>query len=134
MDVANVLAGANQSPVGLPPQPHERRDLVMIAALVYHPDVRLFLFDTGSRENVIKSWAKKALECGPRIWDKSVHSLPKAIKVTSTREITDAKAVVLSHLHCDHVGPKAYESIDELGQYRVGLWKFRLFDSMSKAL
>ncbi|KAJ8097117.1 metallo-beta-lactamase superfamily protein [Lipomyces tetrasporus] len=104
LDAANVLAGANQFPVGLPPQPHERRDLIMIAALVYHPDVGLVLFDTGSCEDVIKSWGAKALECGPRIWDKSVHGLPEAIKATGAGNITDVKAVVLSHLHSDHAG------------------------------
>jgi hypothetical protein len=34
LGAANVLAGAGQFPVGLPPQPHEQRDLIMIAALV----------------------------------------------------------------------------------------------------
>ncbi|EAW14987.1 N-acyl homoserine lactonase family protein [Aspergillus clavatus NRRL 1] len=104
VDAANVLAGANQFSVGLPPQPHERRDLIMIAGLIYHPDVGLVLFDTGSCENVIKSWGERALECGPRIWDRSIHGLPQAIKATGAGKITDVKAVVLSHLHCDHAG------------------------------
>lgn len=104
MDAANVLAGTNQFPVDLPPQPHERRELIMIAALVYHPDVGLVLFDIGSCEDIINSWGVKALECGPRFWDKSVHGLPEAIKATGAGEIKDIKVVVLSHLHCDHAG------------------------------
>ncbi|OJI91458.1 hypothetical protein ASPTUDRAFT_309751 [Aspergillus tubingensis CBS 134.48] len=104
VETANVLMGANQFPVHLPPQPHERRDLVMIAALIFHPDIGLILFDTGSCEDVIGSWGTKAMECAPRIWNKSVHGLPEAIKATGAGQISDVKAVVLSHLHCDHAG------------------------------
>jgi hypothetical protein len=56
LDAANVLAGANQFPVGLPPQLYDRRDLIMIAALIYYPNVGLILFDTGSCEDIIQSW------------------------------------------------------------------------------
>ncbi|KAH7396069.1 metallo-beta-lactamase superfamily protein [Cadophora sp. MPI-SDFR-AT-0126] len=119
LDAANVLAGANQFPPGLPPQSHERRDLVMIAALVYHPDIGLILFDSGSCEDVITRWGEKAMECSPRIWDKSVHGLPEAIKATGAGEITDVKAIVLtlSHLHCDHAG--GLEHFFNSGQYRM---------------
>ena len=58
----------------------------MVACLLYHPDVGLILFDTGSREDVIKSWDKEFLNCAPRIWDKDIHSLPAAIKATSAGE------------------------------------------------
>lgn len=104
MDAANVLAGANQFAVRLPPQSHERRELIMIAALIYHPHLGLILFDTGSCEDVITSCGTKALECGPRNWDKAVHGLPEAIRATGAGEITDVKVVVMSHLHCDHAG------------------------------
>ncbi|KAL2836854.1 beta-lactamase-like protein [Aspergillus pseudodeflectus] len=104
LDAANVLAGRNQFAVGLAPQPHERRDLIMIAALIYHPHVGLVLFDTGSCEDIITSWGAKTMECSPRNWDKSVHGLAEAIRATGAGEITDVKAVVMSHLHCDHAG------------------------------
>ncbi|KAM6527586.1 hypothetical protein FALCPG4_008642 [Fusarium falciforme] len=104
MDAAVVFSGANIFPAHLPPQQHERRDLVMIAALIYHPDIGLVLFDTGSCEDIITSWGKASLECTPRIWDKNVHGLPEAIKATGAGDISDIKAIVLSHLHCDHAG------------------------------
>ncbi|KAM0226505.1 hypothetical protein ACHAQD_000427 [Fusarium lateritium] len=104
MDAAVVFSGANTFPAHLPPQQHERRDLVMIAALLYHPDAGLILFDTGSCEDVIASWGKESMECTSRNWDKKVHGLPEAIKATGAGDISDVKAVVLSHLHCDHAG------------------------------
>lgn len=76
----------------------------MIAALVYHPDVGLILFDTGSCEDAITSWGQQALECTPRIWEKQIHGLPEAIKATGAGDISDVKAVVMSHLHQDHAG------------------------------
>ncbi|KAJ4162853.1 hypothetical protein NW754_014271 [Fusarium falciforme] len=76
----------------------------MIAALVYHPDVGLILFDAGSCEDAIASWGQQALECTPRIWDKQIHGLPEAIKATGAGDISDVKAVVMSHLHQDHAG------------------------------
>jgi glyoxylase-like metal-dependent hydrolase (beta-lactamase superfamily II) len=76
----------------------------MIAALVHHPDMGLILFDTGSCEDAAASWGKYALECNPRDWVKEIHGLPAAIKATGAGEIKDVKAVVMSHLHCDHAG------------------------------
>jgi glyoxylase-like metal-dependent hydrolase (beta-lactamase superfamily II) len=76
----------------------------MIAALVYHPEVGLILYDTGSCEDVITSWGHESLECTPRIWTKEKHSLPEAIKATGAGTIKDVKAVVMSHLHLDHAG------------------------------
>ena len=66
----------------------------MITDLLYYSDVGLILFDTGPREDVIKSWDKEFLECAPRIWDKDIQSLPAAIKATGAGEISDAKAVI----------------------------------------
>jgi len=102
-DASSVLSGANVFPVGTNPA-HERRDLVMIAALVYHADFGLILFDSGSCEDVIKSWGNESLECTPRIWSKEKNSLPAAIMATGAGTIHDIKAVVLSHLHLDHAG------------------------------
>lgn len=104
IDSAVVLSGANIFPAQLPPQQHKRRNLIMIAALVYHHDVGLILFDTGSCEDAITSWGQQALECTPRIWEKQIHGLPEAIRATGAGDISDVKAVVMSHLHQDHAG------------------------------
>ena len=82
----------------------DRRMLVMIAGLIYHPDVGLILFDCGSCEDVIANWNPKIVECTPRTWEKGTHGLPEAIAATGAGTIKDVKAVVLSHLHHDHAG------------------------------
>ncbi|KAL5332599.1 beta-lactamase-like protein [Aspergillus crustosus] len=104
IDSAVVLSGANIFAAHQPPQQHERRDLIMIAALLYHPDVGLILFDAGSGEDAIKSWGREALEYTPRTWTKQMHGLPEAIRATGAGEISDIKAIVMSHLHQDHAG------------------------------
>lgn len=76
----------------------------MIAGLLYHPDVGLILFDTGSCEDAITAWGEKFFECTPRIWEKAKHGLPEAIAATGAGTIKDVKAVVLGHLHNDHAG------------------------------
>lgn len=76
----------------------------MIAGLLYHPDIGLILFDTRSCEDFIASWGAGAMECTPRHWDKQTNGLPEAIKATGAGSIADVKAVVMSHLHCDHAG------------------------------
>ena len=75
----------------------------MISLLVFHPEVGLFLFDTGSREEIISSWDRHTIECTPRRWVKEKHGLPAAIRKTGN-DINDVKAVILSHLHMDHAG------------------------------
>ncbi|GKZ39787.1 hypothetical protein AbraIFM66950_001202 [Aspergillus brasiliensis] len=104
IDASYVLSGANVPRSNQPPQTHETRQCLMIAALLYHPDVGLILFDTGSCEDIITSWDKEFIECAPRTWVKDIHSLPAAVKATGAGEITDIKAVVMSHLHLDHAG------------------------------
>ncbi|KAF5855787.1 hypothetical protein ETB97_008448 [Aspergillus alliaceus] len=101
---ANVLAGASQFPVDLPPQPHAMQNVIMIAALIYHPKVWPIPFDTGACEDMISSWGTKVVECAPRTWDKSTHGLPEVIRASGADEITDIRAAVLSHLHYDHAG------------------------------
>ncbi|GAB1216366.1 hypothetical protein ATERTT37_005580 [Aspergillus terreus] len=103
-DASPILSGANVSRPNEPPQKHDRRELVMIAALIYHPDVGLILFDTGSCEDVLTNWPAGVNECLPRTWEKDVHGLPAAIAATGAGTIHDVKAVVLSHLHNDHAG------------------------------
>ncbi|KAB8228661.1 uncharacterized protein BDW43DRAFT_303745 [Aspergillus alliaceus] len=104
VNIANVLAGASQFPVDLPPQPHAMQNVIMIAALIYQPKVWPIPFDTGACEDMISSWGTKVVECAPRTWDKSTHGLPEVIRASGADEITDIRAAVLSHLHYDHAG------------------------------
>ncbi|CAJ0555437.1 Ff.00g055020.m01.CDS01 [Fusarium sp. VM40] len=104
LETTDLYAGSNVALPGSGPIKHERRDAVMISALVYHPDVGLILFDVGSSEDTVKHWHSSVSECVPRIWEKGVHDLPAAIKATGAGTIEDVKVVVLSHLHFDHAG------------------------------
>lgn len=108
IDTTAILTGSNLQPPGSNPQVHDRRQLVMLAGLIHHPDIGLILFDTGSCEDVIANWKAHVNECTPRDWDKSVHGLPEAIAATGAGRIQDVKAVVLSHLHGDHAGGLEY--------------------------
>lgn len=103
-DASGVLYGANVFPAHLPPQQHERRSLVMFAALIQQPSVGLILFDTGSCEDAIANWDHGMTECMPRVWRKETNSLPAAIEATGAGSIKDVKRVILSHLHFDHAG------------------------------
>ncbi|KAH8810595.1 metallo-beta-lactamase superfamily protein [Xylogone sp. PMI_703] len=103
-DASGLLSGTNVFNPRLPPQPHERRYLIMISGLIHYPGVGLILFDVGSCEDVIKNWTREIIECTPRTWEKSINGLPEAIKAIGAGEIKDVKAVVLSHLHMDHAG------------------------------
>ena len=76
----------------------------MIAALLHHPDIGLVLFDTGACEDVATSWGDEAMELGPITRDKATQGLAEAIKATGAGTIKDIRAVVMSHLHCDHAG------------------------------
>lgn len=104
IDTTAILTGSNLQPPNITPQVHSRRQLIMIAGLIRHPEVGLILFDTGSCEDVIQNWKPHVNECTPRTWDKSVHGLPEAIAATGAGRIEDVRAVVLSHLHMDHAG------------------------------
>jgi glyoxylase-like metal-dependent hydrolase (beta-lactamase superfamily II) len=103
-DASGVLSGANVFPASLPPQKHERRNLVMLAALILHPSVGLILFDAGSCEDAIGNWDRATVECVPRIWQKDINGLPAAVQATGAGSIKDVKKVIISHLHFDHAG------------------------------
>ncbi|TPR09469.1 Aminotransferase class-V family protein [Aspergillus niger] len=96
IDASYVLSGANVPKSNQPSQIHDTRQCLMIAALLYHPDLGLILFDTGACEDIINSWDKEFLECVPRTWVKDIHSLPAAVKATGAGDITDIKAVTVS--------------------------------------
>ncbi|GKZ86985.1 hypothetical protein AnigIFM59636_000108 [Aspergillus niger] len=97
IDASYVLSGANVPKSNQPSQIHDTRQCLMIAALLYHPDLGLILFDTGACEDIINSWDKEFLECVPRTWVKDIHSLPAAVKATGAGDITDIKAVIWCH-------------------------------------
>jgi glyoxylase-like metal-dependent hydrolase (beta-lactamase superfamily II) len=103
-DVGNVVSGATNYTVNAPPQVHERRELIMISALVSLPNFGLVLFDVGSCEDVINNWGESKNACLPRVWKKEVNGLAEAIKATGAGDIKDVKAVIMSHLHFDHAG------------------------------
>nr|XP_001399250.2 metallo-beta-lactamase superfamily protein [Aspergillus niger CBS 513.88] len=62
IDASYVLSGANVPKSNQPSQIHDTRQCLMIAALLYHPDLGLILFDTGACEDIINSWDKEFLE------------------------------------------------------------------------
>lgn len=76
----------------------------MIAALLYHPEHGLILFDTGLCEDVAGSCGEDMLEFGPITRNMAVQGLAEAIEATGAGTIEDVKAVILSHLHVDHAG------------------------------
>ncbi|PYI12793.1 hypothetical protein BO99DRAFT_448116 [Aspergillus violaceofuscus CBS 115571] len=52
VDEGWLLTGANGSSASNPNPPSKRRDLMLIAGLIEHPEMGLILFETGSAEDV----------------------------------------------------------------------------------
>lgn len=50
--ISRLLNGVNSSSVSNPNPPNKRRDLMLIAGLLYHPEAGLILFECGSTENI----------------------------------------------------------------------------------
>ncbi|KAJ5668452.1 uncharacterized protein N7477_007022 [Penicillium maclennaniae] len=77
VDEGWLLMGVNGGGVSNPNPVNKRRDLMMIAGLIDHPEIGLILFECGSTEDV---------------------------KSNAGYDIKDVKAVIMGHLHLDHAG------------------------------
>ncbi|BCS30756.1 N-acyl homoserine lactonase family protein [Aspergillus puulaauensis] len=103
VDDAWLLLGANGSSASNPNPPSKRRDLMLIAGLIDHPEMGLVLFETGSAEDVQRQWGPDAVDLFPRTQYEERHRLPAAIEAVGYN-IKDVKAVIMGHLHLDHAG------------------------------
>ncbi|KAL3486079.1 beta-lactamase-like protein [Aspergillus germanicus] len=103
VDDAWLLLGANGSSVSNPNPASKRRDLMLIAGLIDHPEMGLILFETGSAEDVTRQWGPEAVDLFPRTRYEKHHRLPDAISAAGY-DIKDVKAVIMGHLHLDHAG------------------------------
>ncbi|KAI9372225.1 beta-lactamase-like protein [Aspergillus egyptiacus] len=103
VDDAWLLLGANGSSASNMNPPRKRRDLMLIAGLIDHPEMGLILFETGSAEDVHRQWGPDAVDLFPRTCYEEHHRLPAAIEAVGY-DIRDIKAVIMGHLHLDHAG------------------------------
>ncbi|KAJ5823881.1 hypothetical protein N7447_006221 [Penicillium robsamsonii] len=103
VDEGWLLNGANGGSASNPNPVNKRRDLMLIAGLIYHPEMGLVLFECGSTEEIDTQWSSEATDLFPRTsYSKSNH-LPEAIKAAGY-DIKDVQAVIMGHLHLDHAG------------------------------
>ncbi|KAL2834774.1 beta-lactamase-like protein [Aspergillus pseudoustus] len=98
-----LIAGANGGTASNPNPTNKRRDLMLIAGLIEHPEIGLILFETGSAEDVERQWGPVATDIFPVTRHEEFHHLPVAIK-RAGYGIKDVKAVIMGHLHLDHAG------------------------------
>lgn len=102
---------------------------MLIAGLIYHPEMGLILFECGSTEDIDavgtspltsslalfffsdfnwltknpQQWSSEATDLFPRTCYTQSHHLPEAIKAAGY-DIKDVQAVIMGHLHLDHAG------------------------------
>ncbi|KAF9886160.1 hypothetical protein FE257_011985 [Aspergillus nanangensis] len=103
VDEGWLLNGANGGSATNPNPTNKRRDLMLIAGLIDHPEIGLLLFETGCAENIDTSWDSDARNLFPRTCYEQHHRLPDAVR-DAGYDIKDVKAVVMGHLHLDHAG------------------------------
>ncbi|KAL4897838.1 hypothetical protein BDV59DRAFT_198103 [Aspergillus ambiguus] len=103
VDEGWLLNGANGGSSSNPNPPNKRRDLMIIAGLVEHPEMGLILFETGCTENIQTHWSQNAADLFPRTCYEEQHHLPEAVR-RAGYNIKDIKVVVIGHLHLDHAG------------------------------
>jgi len=103
IDEGWILRGSGASTLSDKNPESKQRELVVMAALIEHPDAGLILFETGCAENVEIKWGFPVTDLFPRTTYNEEHKLPNAIKATG-HDIKDVKAVILGHLHLDHAG------------------------------
>ncbi|CAI7576376.1 unnamed protein product [Penicillium manginii] len=102
-DAVRILRGANTSKLSDLNPTNKRRELVLLSALIEHPDVGLILYDAGCAEDLEVAWPAPLTDVFPRTQYSEAQRLPNAIKATGN-DIKDVKAVIISHLHLDHAG------------------------------
>ncbi|KAJ5683443.1 metallo-beta-lactamase superfamily protein [Penicillium macrosclerotiorum] len=98
-----LLMGVNGGSASNPNPTNKRRDLMLIAGLIEHPEMGLILFECGSSEDAHTQWGAEAVDLFPRTTYDESHHLPKAIE-SAGYSIKDVKAVIMGHLHLDHAG------------------------------
>lgn len=102
-DESWIFRGANTSKLSNLNPTNQRRELVLISALIEHPDAGLILYDVGCAEDLEVAWPAPVTDVFPRVKYSDEQKLPNAIKATGN-DIKDVKAVIISHLHLDHAG------------------------------
>jgi len=98
-----LLRGGNTSSLSDPNPTSKRRDLLVLAGLIEHPDMGLILFETGCAEDLEIKWPAPLTDVFARVVYTDEMKLPAAIKATGN-DIKDVKAIVFGHLHLDHAG------------------------------
>ncbi|EOD46037.1 putative metallo-beta-lactamase superfamily protein [Neofusicoccum parvum] len=85
----------------------ERRELVVISALIEHPTEGLILFETGSGKNHPENWGAPLNDIFAQVNYHPDQELDAQIARTG-HKISDVKAVIMGHLHLDHAGGLDY--------------------------
>ncbi|PGH27443.1 hypothetical protein AJ80_00921 [Polytolypa hystricis UAMH7299] len=107
VDEGWILRGTTSSTLTNPTPESQRRDLVVISALIEHPTEGLILFETGAGEDYPEVWGPPVNDIFARVNYQEDHELDKAIAKTG-HNIKDVKAVIMGHLHLDHSGGLKY--------------------------
>ncbi|KAF2465151.1 metallo-beta-lactamase superfamily protein [Lindgomyces ingoldianus] len=103
VDEGWLMRGANSSSLSNKNPENKQRDLVVLAALIEHPQAGLILYETGCAEDLEVKWGAPITDLFPRTQYKECNRLPDAIKATGN-DIKDVKAIIIGHLHLDHAG------------------------------
>jgi glyoxylase-like metal-dependent hydrolase (beta-lactamase superfamily II) len=102
-DEGFALAGAGVSTRSDPNPASPRRKVAIIAATIEHPKAGVVLFDTGAAPNANELWPPPVLELFAITHYGDENRLDQALAAAGL-DLSDVRAVVLSHLHLDHAG------------------------------
>ncbi|KAJ5224389.1 uncharacterized protein N7469_007892 [Penicillium citrinum] len=113
-DESWIFRGANTSKLSNLNPTNQRRELVLISALIEHPDAGLILYDVGCAEDLEVAWPAPVTDVFPRVKYSDEQKLPNAIKATGN-DIKDVKAVIIKEFKhaCWAIAAKA-----DLGVYQ----------------
>lgn len=118
-----LVRGGNTSTLSNKQGDRKRRELIVLAILISHPEDGLILFETGCAEkygvqnqkvrieeltskiSIDREWAAvpPLTDIFPRTKYEDHNTLPNQIKKTG-HDIKDIAKVVISHAHLDHAG------------------------------